>query len=80
MRYNISSNDIALELGQKVIYGDGSVQSLCRIVNITVQGRPGSYFERVRRIHLEVIQGGRKAYPKGHKFVAKAAERLWVIS
>ena len=62
-----SSNGKVIKHGDIVLYGTG-----CEIVKCVVRKITFS------RWHLEVLEG--KNWPIGHKFVAKAGVRMWVLS
>lgn len=88
----LSSNNVPVQVGDEVIYGDGSILTKCKVIKITTTGKgpeessTGKDCRRVRRIHLEVLECGENTgwkgprYPVGHKFSAKHGERMWVLN
>ena len=71
----ISSNGVEIEVGQVVIYSDGSVMSKCIVRKINMRGKSNKW---ISSIWLEVVQS--RSYPIGYMFKhAKPAIRMWVL-
>ena len=83
-----SSNGVEIQEGDVVLYGTGSDIVRCIVDKITYRGFYGPIRRtelgfgmdrkpRPYRWHLRVIESVK--WDIGHKFVAKAAERMWYV-